>query len=126
MAELKVTYRGVKVPSEYFHAQVQPGFGNWAEGVDAALGTRQAEVKDEDPYEYFHDDDEPGSRYYRRIMRGQNRSTDEILRDYQAFTETSPYWRVSEDWTVPREELEDAWVQIPASEVPTKFHFQED
>lgn len=122
MTDLKITYRGIEVPTAYLHTDPLPGFGTWVEGVDSALGTGQAEVEAPDPYEYFHDDDELGSRYYRRILRGRNKSTAEILRDYQAFSETAPYWRVSEDWTVPREELEDAWVKVPASEVPTKFY----
>lgn len=42
------------------------------------------EKASEPQYRYFHDDDELGLRYWRRVIRGEDESTKELFKEHQS------------------------------------------
>lgn len=121
-------YRGLELPDSLFDPRIQTtmtGQGSmdllkaqvhYLNGIDLAQGVPVVQTKPEPtPYRYFHDGDEPGIRYYRRVARGATVSTGEIYR------ETCP----NEGWDPGHHErtlrdLADGWVEVEFHELPTE------
>lgn len=115
MEQIKVTYRGFEVPIEHVGVATHESFKYWASGVDAVLDGSQAVPVDPEPeYRFYHDDDDEGRRYYRKIRAGAAETTFDMLRDYGE--ERGLWFKTS--YTIPRSDLEAYWVEIPEDEVP--------
>ena len=125
---MTLQYKGLNLPNPLFDPRsIGDNFdevkaGDWLkaqvhylQGIDLALGapTPASDLVRESAYRYFHDDDDPGSRYYRRVKRGAIESMEDL------FSELNPdrLWHPSYH-SVTLEDLEHYWVEVPYEELP--------
>lgn len=112
-----VEYKGVPVPAFLYALSLGEEFDSWALGVDAGiLSAQSAEEPPAEPvaYRYFHDGDDAGRRWWRRVPLGEEYSTAE------RYEELAPDfgWQ---DGQIPRSienMLGGQSVEVPTSRVP--------
>lgn len=121
----KVTYRGVEVPEWTYDITTGEDYQTWAGGVDAAFDSpvisAMIAAKDDETghdvfaYRYFHDGDETGARWWRRVPVGQDFSTEE------RYEELAPFrgWQTGHLSRSMSSLIHD--VEVPAYEVPEKI-----
>lgn len=114
---VRVEYKGITVPEFVFRLTMNEQFDTWAAGVDAGIlsaqGGHEPPAMAGTAYRYFHDGDDVGKRWWRRVPLGFEMSTNE------RYDETDP----DAGWhrELPRSLnnlVECGCVEVPADQAP--------